>query len=201
MDSLFEEEGNATPITEEETSGLRQKWITQRSELNEMEMQGIIAAEKWLVNHTPPDVLDESFLRKLHTKMFGSVWGWAGTYRLTERNIGVAPYQIPVKLKSLFDDTHFWIDNTTYPLQEIAVRFHHKLVWIHPFPNGNGRISRLMTDLLVRQIGGSPLFWGSPDLVSISATRTKYIQALQKADNGDYSDLIAFTRGLSGFAG
>lgn len=195
MDILFEAEDNATPITEEETHGLKHKWITQRSELNEMEMQGIIAAEKWLASHTPQDVLNESFLRKLHTKMFGSVWSWAGTYRTTERNIGVAPYQIPVKLKGLFDDTHFWIENATYPPQEIAIRFHHKLVWIHPFPNGNGRISRLMADLLIRQIGVNPLFWGKADLVSISATRTQYIKALQKADNGDYSELLDFTSG------
>jgi len=195
MDILFEAEDNATPITEEETQGLKQKWITQRSELNEMEMQGILSAEKWLMNNTPTDVLDEAFLRKLHSKMFVSVWGWAGTFRSSERNIGVAPYQISVKLKSLFDDVHFWIDNATYPLHEIAVRFHHKLVWIHPFPNGNGRISRLMADLLIRQIGGKPLFWGSSDLVSISATRSRYIHGLQKADGGDYSDLIAFTCG------
>ena len=195
MDILFKAEDNATPITEEETHGLKQKWITQRSELNEMEMEGIVLAEKWLVSHTPKDVLGDTFLRKLHTKMFGSVWSWAGTYRSTERNIGVAPHQIPVKLKNLFDDTHFWIENKTYPLQEIAIRFHHKLVWIHPFPNGNGRISRLMADLLIRQIGGKALFWGSTDLVSISVMRTQYIKALQKADSGDYSALLAFTSG------
>lgn len=197
MDILFEAEDNATPLTEEETQGLKQKWITQRSELNEMEMQGILSAEKWLAGNPPKDVLDESFFRKLHAKMFANVWVWAGSFRTTEKNIGVAPYQIPAKLKGLFDDVRFWVENGTYPLQEIAVRFHHKLVLIHPFPNGNGRISRLMADLLAKQIGGKPLYWGSSDLVSVSATRTRYIHALRKADGGDYSDLIAFMRGPS----
>jgi Fic-DOC domain mobile mystery protein B len=195
MDILFEAEDNATPLTEEETQGLKQKWITQRSELNEMEMQGILSAEKWLAGNPSKDVLDESFLRKLHAKMFANVWVWAGAFRTTEKNIGVAPYQIPIKLKDLFDDVRFWVENGTYSLQEIVVRFHHKLVLIHPFPNGNGRISRLMADLLAKQIGGKPLYWGSSDLVSVSATRTRYINALQMADGGDYSDLIAFTCG------
>jgi Fic-DOC domain mobile mystery protein B len=194
MDLLFESDDSATPLTEEETQGLKQKWITLRSELNEMEMRGIASAEKWLLRNTPQDILEELFLRKLHKKMFDSVWTWAGSFRTTERNIGVAPDQIPIKLKNLFDDVHFWIEDNAYPGQEISVRFHHKLVFIHPFPNGNGRISRMMADLLSRQMGGAPLFWGSSDLAQISATRTRYIEALRKADQGDYADLIAFTR-------
>lgn len=138
-------------------------------------MQGILSAETWLLTHTPSD------------------WTWAGTFRTTERNIGVAPHLIAIKLKNLFEDVRYWIDNATYPVEEIPVRFHHKLVFIHPFPNGNGRISRLMADLLSRQIRGTPLYWGPSDLVEISATRSRYIEALRKADTGDYSALIAFT--------
>lgn len=193
MDALFEADDDSTPLTEEETRGLKQKWVTLRSELNELEMQGIVSAETWLMTNTPPDILSEKFLRTLHKKMFESVWNWAGTFRTTERNIGVAPYLISVKLKNLFDDVRFWIDNATFPAQEIAVRFHHKLVFIHPFPNGNGRISRLMADLLSRQIRGTALFWGPSNLVEISVTRTRYIEALRQADRGDYSALLAFT--------
>lgn len=193
MDSLFETDDDSTPLTEEETRGLRQKWVTLRSELNELEMQGILSAERWLMAITPADVLTEKFLRSLHKRMFESVWTWAGTFRTTERNIGVAPYLIPVKLKNLFADVRFWIDNATYPVEEIPVRFHHKLVFIHPFPNGNGRIARLMADLLSRQLRGTPLFWGSSNLVDIYVTRSRYIEALRKADTGDYSELIAFT--------
>lgn len=193
MDSLFEADNESTPLTEEETKGLKQKWVTLRSELNELEMQGILAAETWLMTNIPSDVLNEKFLRSLHKKMFESVWTWAGMFRTTERNIGVAPYLIAVKLKNLFADVHFWIENATFPVEEIPVRFHHKLVFIHPFPNGNGRIARLLADLLSRQIKGTPLFWGSSNLVEISATRSRYIEALRKADTGDYSALIAFT--------
>lgn len=193
MDSLYEADDDSTPLSEEETQELKHKWVTLRSELNELEMQGIVAAETWLLRNTPSDVLTEKFLRTLHQKMFGSVWGWAGKFRTTERNLGVNPFQIPMKLKDLFDDVHYWIDNSVYPLNETFMRFHHKLVFIHPFPNGNGRVSRLMADLLSRQICGRPLYWGSSNLGEISVTRTKYIEALRSADRGDYSLLIEFT--------
>lgn len=127
--------------------------------------------------------------------MFGEVWKWAGIYRTTERNIGVAPYQISIKLMQLFDDINYWIENKVYDNHEIAVRFHHKLVQIHPFPNGNGRVSRLMADLVLQKLNGKSLYWGNTDLVNVSEVRSKYIEALRKADSGDYADLIQFTKG------
>ena len=127
--------------------------------------------------------------------MFGEVWVWAGEYRTTERNIGVAPYQIPIKLMQLFDDVKFWIDNKTYSNHEIAVRLHHKLVQIHPFPNGNGRVSRLMADFLLQKLENKNLYWGDTNLVNVSEVRSRYIAALRKADAGDYADLLNFTMG------
>ena len=124
--------------------------------------------------------------------MFGSIWKWAGKYRTTERNIGVAPYQIQPKLRILLDDIKFWIDNKTFSEKEIAIRFHHRLVQIHPFPNGNGRISRLMADLLMRKLGQTELNWGSENLAKISDIRKKYISALQEADRGNYDSLLKF---------
>ena len=126
--------------------------------------------------------------------MFGDVWKWAGTYRTSERNIGVAPYQIPTKILQLFDDVKFWIENKTYSNMEIAVRLHHKLVQIHPFPNGNGRVSRLMADLLLEKLEGTKLYWGDTNLANVSEIRSAYISALRKADAGDYSDLLKFTQ-------
>lgn len=111
------------------------------------------------------------------------------------RRLGVTLQQIPVKLVQLFDDVKYWIANEVYENQEIAVRFHHRLVQIHPFPNGNGRVSRLMADLVYRNLEGKVLYWGNTDLVNVSDVRKKYIDALRKADNRDYSDLLAFTRG------
>lgn len=190
---IFEADDNSTPLTAEEKNGLKLKWITLRSELNEAEARNIAQAQLWLAANKKKDVCSDTFLRKLHKKMFCDVWVWAGEYRITERNIGVAPYQIPMKLMQLFDDLNFWIDNKTYSNHEIAVRLHHKLVQIHPFPNGNGRVSRLMADLVLRKLEGKTLYWGDTNLVDVSEVRRKYIDALRKADAGDYTDLLNFT--------
>ena len=192
MADIFTSDDNSTPLTPEEREGLKPKWITLRRELNEFETRNILDAEIWLATHKQHDVLNDTFLMKLHKRMFGQVWKWAGEYRNTERNIGVAPYQIPVKLKALFDDVKFWIENHTFPDLEIAVRLHHRLVLIHPFPNGNGRISRLMADLLMQQLGKPRLYWGDGNLTDITELRKKYIDALHAADAGDYSGLIKF---------
>lgn len=191
---IFEADDNSTPLTPEEKDGLKLKWITLRSELNEAEARNIAEAQIWLAMNKNKDVLSDSFLRNLHKKMFGNVWKWAGKYRETERNIGVAPYQIPLKLMQLFDDVKFWISNNTYSNHEIAVRLHHRLVQIHPFPNGNGRVSRLMADLASFQLEGKALYWGNENLVNVSEIRTRYIAALRKADAVDYSDLLDFTK-------
>lgn len=190
---IFEADDNSTPLTAEEKSGLKLKWITLRSELNEAEARNIAQAQLWLSSNKKKDVYSDVFLRNLHKKMFGDVWVWAGEYRTTERNIGIAPYQIPLKLMQLFDDVKFWIENKTYSNHEIAVRLHHKLVQIHPFPNGNGRTSRLMADLVLQKLEGNSLYWGDTNLVNVSEARSKYIDALRKADAGDYADLLNFT--------
>lgn len=192
MADILTSDDNSTPLTPEEREGLKPKWITLRRELNEFETRNILDAEMWFATHKQRDVLNDTFLMKLHKRMFGQVWKWAGEYRATERNIGVAPYQIPVKLKGLFDDVKFWIENHTFPNLEIAVRLHHRLALIHPFPNGNGRISRLMADLLMQQLGEPRLYWGDGNLTDITELRKKYIDALHAADAGDYSGLIKF---------
>ena len=191
---IFEADDNSTPLTAEEKDGLKLKWITLRSELNEAEARNIAQAQVWLISNKNKDIFSDTFLRELHKKMFGDVWKWAGNYRTSERNIGVAPYQIPIKLMLLFDDVKFWIENKTYSNREIAVRLHHKLVQIHPFPNGNGRVSRLMADFVLEKLEGSKLYWGNTNLVNVSEIRSSYIAALRKADVGDYADLIEFTR-------
>ena len=192
MADIFTSDDNSTPLTPEEREGLKPKWITLRRELNEFETRNILDAEMWLTTHKQRDILNDTFLMKLHKRMFGQVWKWAGEYRITERNIGVAPYQIPVKLKVLFGDVNFWVENHTFPNLEIAVRLHHRLVLIHPFPNGNGRTSRLMADLLMQQLGESRLYWGDGNLTDITDLRMKYIDALRAADAGDYAGLIRF---------
>ena len=191
---IFEADDNSTPLTAEEKNGLKLKWITLRSELNEAEARNIAQAQLWLSSARKKDICSDVFLRKLHMKMFGDVWIWAGEYRTTEKNIGITPYQIPSKIMQLFDDVKFWIENKTYSNHEIAVRLHHKLVQIHPFPNGNGRLSRLMADLLLEKLDGSKLYWGDANLVNVSEVRSKYIESLRKADAGDYKELLDFTK-------
>ena len=126
--------------------------------------------------------------------MFGNVWRWAGEYRTTDKNIGVDAYRIPVVLRQLIDDCRYWIENSTYPPDEIAARFHHRLVAIHCFPNGNGRHARLATDLLLMSIEREPFSWGSRYLVKDEEARNKYIASLRVADDHDIGPLLDFVR-------
>jgi Fic-DOC domain mobile mystery protein B len=194
-DPLFEEDGDdaATPLTADEKNGLIPSYITLRRELNEAEQLGITAAEAWAFSRKR-DVLDEAFLRRLHKQMFKEVWRWAGEFRTTPRNIGVDPWKIGPMLRDLVADTRYWVEQHTFPPDEIAARFHHRLVLIHLFPNGNGRHSRLATDLLLVELS-QPLFtWGRVSLVNASETRSQYIAALRAADAHDIKPLLAFVR-------
>ncbi len=186
-------DGDATPITPEERAGLIPTHISYRHELNELEQQNILEAEQWAFGRKRK-VLDESFLRGLHRRMFNQVWRWAGDYRATERNLGIESYRIQTELEQALDDARYRIANSTYMPDELAVRVHHRLVLIHPFPNGNGRWSRMVADLLIVALGGSRFTWGSANLQSPGDTRRIYIDALHAADNHDLEPLIAFAR-------
>lgn len=193
-DPLFDEDDEAnTPLTEEERAQLIPTYITQRRELNEAELANISEATKWLSSRKR-EVLDDAFLRELHKRMFGKVWQWAGEYRTTPRNIGIDAYRIPTEVRQLVDDVRYQVEHETYPPDEIAVRFSHRLVSIHPFPNGNGRHSRMVADLLAVQLGQKPFTWGRMSLVDPSATRKAYIAALQAADGHDIEPLLTFAR-------
>lgn len=142
----------ATPLDADELACLIPTHITTQGELNEWEQLNIVQGEAW-ARRQRKDILDEAFVRQLHKQMFGETWSWAGSFRTSDKNIGVEWQQIGVKLRNLLDDVRYQIDNATYPPDEIATRFHHRLVSIHPFPNGNGRHARVMADLLVQQLG------------------------------------------------
>jgi len=192
-DPLLPADGAATPLSPDERQGLIPSYIALRRELNEAEQRGVLAAEAWAFVRRRP-VLDEKFLRTLHKRMFGDVWTWAGSYRRTARNIGVDTWRIPVDLAELLGDTRFRIDHAAYPADEIAARFHHRLVWIHPFPNGNGRHARLASDLLLVSLGRPRFTWGSLGLIAPGATRRAYVESLRAADRHDYEPLMAFVR-------
>lgn len=193
MTDLFEEPGDATPLTSEEKRGLIPAYITFRRELNQAERDNIARGQDWALSRRR-DLLTEKFVKDLHGRLLGDVWRWAGEFRTSERNLGIAYYEIPMAVRGLLEDTKAWIEHTSYPPDEIAVRFHHRLVQIHPFPNGNGRHSRLMADLLVMQLGRERFTWGSANLQNAAEVRTRYIEALETADQHDIAPLLAFAR-------
>ena len=192
-DPLVEEDDASTPLTEEEREELIPSYITLRYELNEAEQRNNLEAEEWAFSRKR-DVLSERFLKDLHKRMFGRVWRWAGKFRQTERNIGVDAYRIVTDLRQLLDNCQYWIDHVTYEPDEIAVRFHHQLVFIHPFPNGNGRHARTATNLLLVALGRPPFSWGSINIVDASETRQAYVAALRAADGHDFALLSQFVR-------
>jgi Fic-DOC domain mobile mystery protein B len=185
----------ATPLDPNELAGLVPNYITTQGDLNQLERENILAAATWALGKSNHDCMNISFCLDLHKRMFSRVWKWAGKTRLTDKNIGVPKEQIFMKLKLLFDDTEFWIQDRTFGFDEIAARFHHRLVAIHAFPNGNGRHARLMTEVIQIVNGVTQFTWGSSDLYSSeSDARKDYLAALRSADTGDYEALIEFVR-------
>lgn len=194
-DPLFEGEDEAnTPLTAEEREQLIPTYISTREELNEAEQVNITRAMRWAARARVFDVFDDAHLRQLHRRMFEDVWKWAGLYRTTPRNIGVEAYRIPTEVRQLVDDARYWTDNGVYPADECAIRFSHRLVSIHPFPNGNGRHSRIAADFVAVRLGEPMFSWGKANLVDASEMRKEYISALQAADDGDITPLLIFAR-------
>jgi Fic-DOC domain mobile mystery protein B len=194
VSDLFEPPDDAaTPLAPEEMRDLIPAYIAYRRELNEAEQENIVRAQAWALSRRR-DLLSEKFVKDLHRRMLGDVWRWAGKFRTSARNIGIDYWQIPIALRQLLDDAKAWIEYTTYPPDEIALRFHHRLVQIHPFPNGNGRHSRLMADLLAIQLGRERFSWGRESLRDPGAARARYIEALRAADDHDMGPLLAFAR-------
>jgi Fic-DOC domain mobile mystery protein B len=185
----------ATPLEDDDLDGLKPSWIVDRNDLNTAEADNIaLALTKWERRpRRTEDLLDDKIVRDLHRDMFGNVWSWAGAYRTRELSIGVDPNTVAIELRNLVEDAQYWFaENSGMPLIEAATRFHHRLVWVHPFRNGNGRLSRQLTDLLLLGRGRKPFTWGRTGLVHASDIRTKYIAALRAADGGDYRLLLDF---------
>lgn len=187
-----------TPLTDEEREGLLIPSISTRAELDEFEQQNIERAIKWTLGKRfkKDRLLSEDFIKRLHKEMYGDVWSWAGTFRKSERNLGMNWIQIPLEVRKLIDDCKYWADKKVYSPAEIAIRFKHKIVQIHCFPNGNGRHSRLMGDLIMEKIFGlRPFTWGSgANLEKAGKSRDEYIKAIKEADNDRITRLVEFAR-------
>lgn len=184
----------ATPLDPDEAEGLIPKHIIDHGQLNEWEFQNVLDGERWAFGRKHKDVLEIRFIRTLHKRMFGDTWRWAGNFRTTEKNIGVDPVRIQPALHDLFKDVEAQLQHLSYPLDEIAARFSHRTVSIHPFANGNGRFSRTIADLLLVQNGTERFTWGASDLIAEDEVRKAYLQALRAADAKDYGPLLAFVR-------
>ncbi|MBL7960557.1 mobile mystery protein B [bacterium] len=186
-----------TPLDEDEKEGLLVPTITTRGELDEFEQLGVEKAVEWTRKKKfgLDRILTEEFVRELHRKMFDEVWKWAGEFRSTNKNIGVDKELIRIELKNLLDDCCYWIDHKAFSKDEIAIRFSHRIVKIHPFVNGNGRHARLIADILISHGFGQPYFtWGSVSLTAKGTARSAYLKALHDADENDYIALIEFAR-------
>ena len=183
-----------TPLDPNALDGLKHKLITTQRELNKREQANIDAGQLWLSRKQKLNVLSDAFALQLHKRLFGDVWRWAGTPRRTGKNIGVDPLHIAVQLRACVDDARFWFEHESYSPTETALRFHHRLTVIHPFPNGNGRHARIMADALLQKVYGlAPIDWaGGENMQNNSDRRTKYINALRAADRGEFGLLFAF---------
>ena len=184
-----------TPLDPDEKAGLIPGHIETQGALNDWEQENILQATKWLRRAKVPEVLSEGFCRDLHRRMFDKTWKWAGKFRTSDKNIGCDWTLVAVKLNQLFGNARYWVETETFPPDETAARFHHALVWIHPFPNGNGRHSRMMADALLKQLGQKAFAWGDGgNVVSAREVRARYLAALRAADRNDFAALMAFVR-------
>lgn len=186
----------STPLDADELKGIKIN-VHNRKELDEAESLNISRGLLWIKTNptSNQNTLSLKYLCELHFKMFGDVWEWAGKFRTSDKNIGCPWMYISAELKNTFEDAKIWIENNVFTNEEIAVRLHHRLVQVHPFVNGNGRLTRIYATLISEKLGCSPLEWGGLALESTAQSeniRKEYLAALRKADQGDYSDLIAF---------
>jgi Fic-DOC domain mobile mystery protein B len=196
MSDLFRADFGDTPLTADEQQGLIPSLTTQR-ELNEFEFANIVSGRRWAMSPrrlAQAEILNMSYLLELHRRMFNATWRWAGRIRTTEKTIGVTPHRIIPDLATSLGDVVYWMENAVYPPDEIAVRFHHRLVAIHLFSNGNGRHSRLVGDILALKLGRPIFAWGAGSASGAQA-RKDYLAAIGQADFQDYAALIKFARG------
>lgn len=189
---------DTTPLDPEESAGLELSYISTRSELNAAEAWNVHKGLQWAFSQRRPveELLEPGMLDELHRRMFGDVWKWAGEHRHTDKNIGVPWWQVEVDVRQLLLDARAWVggEAPAWGVDEICARFHHRLVVIHPYPNGNGRHSRAAADLLVVALGGERFTWGRGNLVDAGEVRARYIAALRAADSQDIGPLLDFVR-------
>ena len=195
IDGLAPHGDGHTPVSPEDLDGLIPTFIATQRDLNAAEQQNILEA---VTGRSPSTqtLLSDEYLRGLHRSMFKDVWRWAGQYRKRETNLGIDPSQIAEAVRNLVDDVALWVNTDVFSPDESALRFHHRLVAIHPFPNGNGRHGRVSADLLARTLGQPRFSWGSGLDVSTDDLRIRYHEALRAmdVDPENAASLMGFAR-------
>ena len=196
----FGDDDANTPLTEEVLEGLIPSWVTTRADFNEVEARNAVAGYDWIRSTRPTagEILTTDFVQELHLRMFGEVWRWAGTYRRTETNIGVDWWTISVAVMRLVDDFSHRLgcgaSGESAEIDLVCVEYHHRMVKIHPFPNGNGRHARACGDALAMALDRPAFSWGRASIVTDKLTRSSYIGAIRNADEGDLETLRSFAR-------
>ena len=185
----------ATPIDADEAEALLPEHITTQRELNSWESLNILQATRWGLSRKRADYLSSEFVRVLHRQMFNKTWAWAGTYRKSDKNLGVPWRTVATEVFKAIGDARYWLDEAVYDGTESALRLHYRMVVIHPFVNGNGRHARLLADILLFNLDHSPIRWGGTELDSVSEKRSRYLTALRAADRGDFAPLLSYRSG------
>lgn len=193
MSVLDQPDGDGhTLVPDDELEHLKLSYIRTRGELNAAEQAGIARVYASRRRPTLDRLLDDLYLRRLHRRMYDQVWDWAGRYRLVDTNIGIDPPQIPAAVRDLVAGAKMWFDGGDPSVE--AVRLYHRLVFIHPFVNGNGRFSRLAAHFAGRALDIEPFTWGASLGLDTTTLRRRHLEALWAADAGDLDPLIVFSR-------
>jgi Fic-DOC domain mobile mystery protein B len=192
--NLIDRDGS-TPLDHDQIKGIRFAHLTTMGELDELEDENIQRGLEWLNHQKTKDYLSIEFLCKLHEKLFGEVWKWAGKFRTVEVNISkYRHHDVRPQLHNFFEDIKLWISGGKMSWDEISAEMHHRLVTIHPFPNGNGRTTRIFTEYVQKRNQQQVTSWGSTRKIDQKKRRDDYIKALRLADIGDFRALIDFMK-------
>jgi Fic-DOC domain mobile mystery protein B len=186
----------STPY-EDDISGLKLKvkpsQILTRKDVYIAEAENIRKVIMKYLTDTPTKEIapfNLSWMLQLHKEMYYDVWDWAGTVRKTDLSLGVDKNQIFIQLRNLCDDIIFWENNNYFDLYEIAAKIHYNAVRVHPFLNGNGRWSRMLSNIYLMQNDLNLVKWNENELAKNNDSRKNYIDCIKKADEGDFKDFF-----------
>lgn len=142
------------------------------------------------IEHDRQQTVSELFIRTLHKLVVRETErNEAGSYRSVNVMITGSDHmppdvhEVPMKMDELIRWTRS-NQNKLHPI-ELAALIHHKLVYIHPFIDGNGRTARLTMNLIL-------MHKGYPLAVVLKNDRRKYYRVLTQADKDDYVPLVRF---------